>query len=233
MRLELINNIINNLKDNDFIQNFIEEITKHLKQNDASIDFKIDKIEFNNLLSKDLTLYGNKITAKYRDIMIQERGKILNNYAYKTREKGELLYIYNKENSSYDIANITQNSKTITKTMDEVPKESRLGCVLRKNGDKIELDKKATTEIAEEINSMIKEKIEEQKKYLASKRIDGHIYKVGEKYSGRIWLYDLETKVDGVLEGIEEIEISQDLYNNVKEGDLLIFENDTYRKKMN
>ena len=78
---------------------------------------------------------------------------------------------------------------------------------------------------------MIKEKIEEQHKYLDSKRVEGHTFEVGEKYSGRIWLYDLDNVQGGGIEGIEEIEFSKDLYQNAKEGDLFIYQNGKYEKK--
>ena len=76
----------------------------------------------------------------------------------------------------------------------------------------------------------IKEKIKEQNQYLENKRIDGHVYEVGEKYSGRIWLYDLNNISGGGIEGVEEIKIPKDLYETAKEGDLFIYENGEYKK---
>ena len=59
-------------------------------------------------------------------------------------------------------------------------------------------------------------------------RIEGHKYEAGEKYSGRIWLYDLDNAQDGGMEGIEEIEFPKDLYQDAKEGDLFIYTDGGY-----
>lgn len=85
--------------------------------------------------------------------------------------------------------------------------------------------------MGEEINTMIKEKIEEQNQYLDSRRIEGHTYEVGEKYAGRIWLYDLDNITGGGTEGLEEIEFPKDLYEVAQEGNLFVYENDEYHKK--
>lgn len=107
----------------------------------------------------------------------------------------------------------------------------RFGSVLRKQGMEFVLDKDGTKSVGKEINTMIKEKIEEQHEFLNSKRVEGHIYEVGEKYSGRIWLYDLDNVVGGGIEAIEEIEFPKDLYQDAKEGDLFIYQNGKYEKK--
>ena len=71
---------------------------------------------------------------------------------------------------------------------------------------------------------MIKQKISEQNEYLEKNRIEGHTYEVGEKYDGRVWLYDLDNSAIG-MEGIEEISIPTNIYENLLEGDKLKFEN--------
>ena len=77
---------------------------------------------------------------------------------------------------------------------------------------------------------MIKKKIKEQDQYLDRKRIDGHIYEADEKYSGRIWLYDLNNKVGGGIEEIEEIEFPKNLYETAEKGDKFIYLNGEYQK---
>ena len=79
---------------------------------------------------------------------------------------------------------------------------------------------------------MIQEKIEEQDKYLDSKRAEGHVYEVGEKYDGRIWLYDMSNVDGGGIEGFEEIEFPKDLYEAVKEGDFVVYKNGVYEMKI-
>lgn len=224
MNLDLINNLFNNLKENKFVQDFIKELSNYLETS-------LTNNEWNDLFSDDLTLYNNKITTKFRNEMLAERAIILQKYAENTKEAGEMYYIYNKNESNYyNLCNceINKSHEVITETTEKLPEGTNLGSVLRKIDDKFILDIDATKIINEKINNMIKEKIEEQNNYLSSKRIDGHIYEVGEKYSDTILLYDLNSTVDGGSEGFEEIEFPKTLLVSLTEGDKVRYENGEY-----
>ena len=235
MNLDLVNGIFNNLKENKFVQNFMKELSNYLEYNNANTSKVLDiDDKWNDLTLDDLTLYGKKIITKFRDEILLQRTNILQNYAENTKEKGEMFYIYDKsenQRNSYNLSycNMNKSHEILTKSIEELPSCCTLGSVLRKNGENFIIDIEATKEVGREINSMIKEKIEEQKEYLESKRIDGHIYEVGEKYLGRIWLYDLNNVSSGGIEGVEEIEFPKDLYEIAKEGDLFVFENGEYK----
>lgn len=218
------------------MQNFIEELSNYL-ENNITNNSKIltNHCNWNNLLSDDLTLYDKKIITRFRDEMLKERNSILQNYADNTKEKGEMYYIYNtneNKKNSYNLCNCRaeKSHEVITKQIEELPEDANLGSVLRKQNDKFVVDTEATKIIEKEINMMIQEKIEEQNQYLDSRRIDGHIYEVGEKYSGRIWLYDLNNSVGEGIEGIEEIEFPIDLYENAKEGDRFVYKDGEYQR---
>lgn len=218
------------------MQNFIEELSNYL-ENNISNNSKILTNDYNsnNLLSDDLTLYDKKIITRFRDEMLKARNSILQNYADNTKEKGEMYYIYNtneNKKNSYNLCSCRaeKSHEVITKQIEELPEDANLGSVLRKQNDKFVVDTEATKIIEKEINMMIQEKIEEQNQYLDSRRIDGHIYEVGEKYSGRIWLYDLNNSVGEGIEGIEEIEFPIDLYENAKEGDRFVYKDGEYQR---
>ena len=238
MNLDLVNDLFNNLKENKFVQNFMKELSNYL-ENNITNNSKIGDTDYkwNDLFSDDLTLYNNKITVKYRDEMLTERSNILQNYVENTKEEGEMLYIYNistNERNSYDLCRFKpgKNQEVITKPIEKLPEGTELGSILRKQEEKFILDQEATKIVGEEVNTMIREKIEEQNQYLDSTRIEGHTYEAGEKYSGRIWLYDLDNAAEGGIEGIEEIEFPKDLYATAKEGDLFVYENGEYHKKI-
>lgn len=244
MSLNLVNELFNNLKENKFVQNFIQELSNYLENslghtsNTNTINSTYNNnFEWNNLSSDDLTLYNYKIITKFRDKMLLNRRKILENYAKNTNDKGEMFYIYNintKDKNSYNLSNCSpsKSHEIITKKLEELPSGSNLGSILRKQGDNFVLDTEATKIVGKEINSMIKQQIEEQKKYFDSVRIDGHTYEVGEKSSGRIWLYDLDSSIGRGSEEIEEIDFPKDLYETAKQGDLFIYQNGKYHKKM-
>lgn len=222
MNFDLKNNLFNNSKENNFVENFIKELSSFLKGDS----------KFNNLLSEDLTLYDNKIISKFKNRMLIERRNILQNYAEKTKEKGEMFYIYNVSTSVENLYNLSnpKTNQVITKSIDELPSGSSLGSILRKNENEFKLDNEGTKFVGQEINSMIKEKIKEQNEYLETSRIEGHRYQVDEKYSGRIWLYDLDSNINGEMEGIEEIDFPKDLYEIAKKGDIFVYSNGIYNK---
>ncbi len=240
MSLDLVNELFNNLKENKFVQNFIQELSNYLKnhlENTNNVNIPKNDFEWNNLLSNDLTLYHSKITTKFRDKMLLDRRNILEKYALSTKDKGEMFYLYGNtvdNRNSYLLTNCNpeKSHEVITKKVEELPQESTFGSVLRMQEGHFVLDTEATQIVGKEINSMIKQQIEEQNKYLNSVRIDGHTYEVGEKSSGRVWLYDLDNNIAGKTQGFEEINFPKNLYENAKEGDLFIYQNGKYNKKM-
>ncbi len=236
MNLDLVNDLFNNLKENKFVQNFIKELSNYLERN-LITNHKISKENntWNNLLADNLEIGSKKIISKYKNEMLLERTNILQNYALETIDKGEMYYVYNiatdrKNEYNLCICNSNKSHEVITKKIEDLPKGTTLGSVLRKQGENFILEKEDTLAIENQINSMINEKIKEQDQYLNSKRIDGHIYEVDEKYLGRIWLYDLNNKATGGLEGIEEIEFPKDLYDSAKKGDKFVYQNGEYQK---
>lgn len=222
MNLDFINNLFNNLKENKVAIDFMNELSDYLENNG-----------WNNLLADDLTINDTKIISKYKDNMLKERANILQDYAENTKEAGEMYYIYNvseNEKNSYNISKTDKNHKILTLSIDELPKGTQLGSVLRKQGDKFILDANATRIVGKRINEMIEEQIKKQNQFLKDKRIDGHMYEVEEKDNGRIWLYDLNNIEGGGIEEFEEIEFPKDLYQMSKKGDKFLYKDGEYQK---
>ncbi len=214
MNLDIVNDLFNNLKENKFVQNFMKELSNYLEKNSTN---------------------NNNLISKYKDEMLIERANILQNYALETKDKGEMYYIYDintNEKNTYNlcVCKPSKSNEVITKKIEDLPEGASLGSVLRKQGEDFILEKEDTKVIENQINNMIEEKMREQNQYLDSKRIEGHIYEADEKYSGRIWLYDLNNKEGGGIEGIEEIEFPQNLYETAKKGDKFIYQNGEYQK---
>lgn len=222
MNLDFVNNLFNNLKENKLAIDFMNELSDYLENNG-----------WNNLLADDLTINDTKIISKYKDNMLKERANILQDYAENTKEAGEMYYIYNvseNEKNSYNISKTDKSHKILTLSIDELPKGTQLGSVLRKQGDKFILDANATRIVGKRINEMIEEQIKKQNQFLKDKRIDGHMYEVEEKDNGRIWLYDLNNIEGGGIEEFEEIEFLKDLYQMSKKGDKFLYKDGEYQK---
>ena len=69
MNLDLVNNIFKEVKNNKFVQNFINELQNYLESN-------ISKNSYIDIEKEDISLVkpthnGNKIIAKYRDKMYE------------------------------------------------------------------------------------------------------------------------------------------------------------------
>ena len=162
--------------------------------------------------------------------MLVERNNILQNYAKNINDADDIFYIYsiNSNNkNSYNLYNCRTN-EIVTKSIDNLPNGSKLGSILSYKSGSFILDNGTTEMLGNEIVSMIKDKIIEQNDFLANNRIEGHIYEVGEKSSGRVWLYDLNS-VNGGSDGIEEVEFPAELYDRVDENDRVVFRDGEYK----
>ena len=231
MNLDLVNNIFKEVKNNKFVQNFINELQSYL-ENSMSNYINIEKEDIPLI---NPTHNGSKIIAKYRDKMLIERSNILNNYAKQTLDKGKMYYIYDKNSKMSDGYNLCiceeENSHTvIEKSKDELPTGAKIGSVLREQGEGYFIDKEATEEISQDIYNMKSEVLKEQNQFLESKRIEGHIYEMGENDGDRAWLYDVTNGNSNGIEGVEEIDFPIELLNDGKEGDLFIYKNGEYQK---
>lgn len=233
MNLDLVNNIVNDVKNNQFVQNFIKELQNYLENNLSKNNYI--NAEKEEILLANPIYNGNKITTKYRDKMYIERFHILNNYAKQTVEKGQMYYIYDKNSKILDGYNICiceegRSHDIITVDKNELPNGAKIGSVLRKIGNKFDLDEEATNEIEQEIYSMKNQFLKEQTDFLESKRIEGHIYEMSENCGDRAWLYDITNKNHQGIEVVEEIDFPTELLNSGKEGDLYIFKDGEYQK---
>lgn len=233
MKLDLVNNIVNDMKNNKMVQSFIKELQNYLESNiSKNGNINIGK---EDILLDNPTYNGNKITTKYRDKMYINRANILNNYAKQTLDKGKMYYIYDKNSKMAEGYNLCiceeGNSHTIIeKSKDELPRGAKIGSVLRITENKFVLDEESTKAISKEINKMKEEILDEQTNFLESKRIEGHIYEMSEKSDDRAWLYDITNGNNNVQEEVEEIEFPKELLKDGKEGDLFIYQNGEYQR---
>ena len=217
MNLDIINNIVNDVKNNKFIEEFIKELQNHIDTKKEDIVLSDSEIKLNTI---------------YRDKLLIERSNILNSYAEQTLDKGEMYYIYDKNSKMVNGYNLCackegMSHMVIEASKEELPSESNIGSVLRKNGNAYILDQEATITINNEIKNIENKIIEEQKEYLESKRIEGHIYEMTENNGESVWLFDI---TNNSSEGIEEMGFPKNLLKNSEEGDLFIYRNGEYEK---
>lgn len=231
MNLDLFNNIVNDAKKTLFLNSFLDDLQNYLKGKE---------FEHTRSSKEDIQLFNptnnqNKIITQYRDKMLLERKNILNNYAKETIDKGDMYYIYGKNSKMENGYNLClckeeYSHLVIEENINNLPSNSQIGTVLRKNGNSYEVDKEATFNIQKSLDILKETLLEEQTQFLESQRIEDHIYEVSEVENDRIWLYDI-TNDNG--DCIEEIDFPIELLNNAEEGNLFIYQNGEYQKYEN
>ena len=225
MDLDLINGLFSDVKNSEFVKEFICQLQNYLENMVSKSVEEGDNILLNFMPD------GNKIITKFRDKMLIERSNILNNYAKQTIENGEMYYIYDKNSNVPDCYNICACDEEKSHIVFEVNKEELpegidIGSVLRKIDDNYVLDEEATDKIKEEIANLKEEILKQQNEYLENSRIEGHTYEIAEINKDRVWLFDL---TNGNNEALEEIDFPLELLGKIKENDLVIYENGNYK----
>lgn len=222
MNLDLENNLIKNNKSESQINSLMSNLKEYIEKNLLQLDKKLHQNNFDE----------NKLITKYRDKMNLEKINLINSYADKTKEKGQMYYIYGKNSEQINTFNLSicneENSHTvIEENISNLPKNVEVGSVLRKEEEKYILDNTATQELTAEISELQEKIMQEQQDFLQSKRIENHTYEVSEKSEDRIWLFDITSNE---TEALEEINIQPELLKDFKEGDILIYKDGKYEK---
>lgn len=221
---DFLNNIKENLtnkgENSDFsnsIDNFIEELTEKLAENNNNQVDIVSKITSEN-----------NMTLRSENGIIKARNNALKEYA---ESKGETIYfILNKipGTDDYRVMKIEENTtKTTNVNKNELPEGAELNQVLRIQDGQYQIDMEGTKIIQNEIYQKAEEIIEEQNNEIEEYKKEGHIYIVTEDTNNRIFLWDTTEKPD---KEIEEINFPEDLLNIAKEGAKFIYENGTYKE---
>ena len=137
LNLDIFENLIDKVKENEFIQNFTKELEKNIENSMQK-----------SMLEKFVS--DNKIISEYKDKMLINRNMILQEL-----NNNEMYYIYDKKGSDY-LATICEKGKSheiIRIPERDVKSNVKIDSVLRKTNDKFELD--------EETTRLIKNKMEE------------------------------------------------------------------------
>ena len=224
MNLDIFNNLINKAKENNIVENFLNELNNYLENNLSKSD--------DNELSLLQKIYNTgKVTVEYRDKMLLERENILENYAKETKSKGTMYYLYNKdtEDNKYHISICEEgNSRVVIEAeKNELPKGAGVDSVLRKVNGKYVLDVEATRIVNEQISEMVDNLLNEQTRSLKEWRKEGHLYTVTENTGDRVWLLDSTyDSQNGIC--VDDVEFPKELLDVAKEGTVFRYINGEY-----
>lgn len=228
--LNLENSVFNNLKENEFVRNFINELSDYLKNN---FDHKEDDVP----IIEDILSNNNLTTVNKRSIIWNEEDVILkyaekmknDNPMYFVKDSKKAYWLNNKEhykNDVYAILKVQNNEiQELEISKKDMPKDVGVNDVfIIENGHYV-VDIIATKELREEIIKMANEIINKQNMKLDEHRKEGHLYMVTEEVGNNRFLRDVTnySKIE-----FEEIDIPKELLEKATEGMILKYTNGKY-----
>ena len=221
MNLDLVNGIFNNLKENKFVQNFINELSNY-KENPI----------IENLIAKNNLTTGNENSIRWKEndvILKYAENKFPNNSMYFVKDNKKTYWANNKkhyDNEVYSVLKAENNKiEEIEISKKDMPKDIGVNDVFKiENGNYI-IDNIATQELQEEIMNMAQEIIDKQNISLTEHRKEGHLYMVTEEIGNNRFLWDL---TDAPEFEFEEVKVPKDLLEKATQGIVLKYTNGRY-----
>lgn len=226
MNLDVVNDVFNNLKEKNFVQNFIKDLSKYLESKLNYENQEIPIIE--DILSKNNLTTGNKnsIRGSLNNIILSYAK---NDVIYFIKDNKKTYWSNNKKCYNNDIYVIlkaeNENIEELEVNKKDMPKDVKVNDVLRFENNNYVIDNISTKELKEEIINNAKEILEKQNINLENYRKDGHLYLVTEELENNRFLKDLTDKSKTEF---EETSISKDLLSKAVEGTVLKFINGKY-----
>lgn len=219
----------NGLKENDFVQNFINELSKYLEnlgKERTEMPIIEDILSNNNLTTGN----ENSIRWKFDDVILEYAEQNFSNETMYFVQDSKKIYWSNNEkhynNNVYSVLKVEKNQiEEIEISKKDMPKEIGLNNVYTIKEEKFVIDNFATKELKKEIKNMAEEIINKQNVKLNSYRKEGHLYMVSEEIGDNRFLWDL---TDAPKFEFEEVNIPKDLLERATEGSVLKYANGTY-----
>ena len=215
MDLEILGNLINNVKESDFVQNFIKELSKFLENNNSNMINENNKYskywDYQNFMEDNVAasigISRWSADIKYRD----ELSDAIDESILKLSESEGTLYRKQfmangpTDNPTYSIDKYENGEiEHLILSSDKVPKGfENVDIIFQYKEDgstKVRTDlKEKAVKLASESTEFLKE---EENERTADYKKEGHIYKAIED-DGYIFLKDLTEQRDYVLEDID------------------------------
>lgn len=222
MDLNIFKNLTNGIKNNENVQEFLNELQNTMENSSK-----------NNLGILEKIQSDNKVSIGTKNLMEAKMDEILKEYAKETINNGDLYFIVekSKKDGTYVTYKYESEIDSVIKILEEeLPENAGVNSALRIEGEKYILDEAATIEVENRIISMANELLDEQNKVLEEYRKEGHLYRVSENINNCIFLWDItdEPKIE-----VEEVDFPEELISKATEGAIFEYINGTYKLKEN
>lgn len=231
MNLDKINEIFNNIKENDIVENFIKQLSNYLEEN----------VKLNNLEQPIIEeiLKANKLTTGNENQIIWNLDEVVEKYAkenynneaiYFIKDNKKIYWQNNKKNydDSFFTALKVENGEVeeLEIKKSDTLKNITVNDVVKIYDGEFIVDSIATKELKDEIKKMADDIIEKQNEELNKYRKENHLYIVCEEIGKNRFLKDITEKSDFEF---EEVNIDENLLDKVTEGTIIKFEDGKYK----
>ena len=231
MNLDKINEVFNNIKENDIVENFIKQLSNYLEEN----------VKLNNLEQPIIEeiLKTNKLTTGNENQIIWNLDEVVEKYAkenynneaiYFIKDNKKIYWQNNKKNydDSFFTALKVENGEVeeLEIKKSDTLKNITVNDVVKIYDGEFIVDSIATKELKDEIKKMADDIIEKQNEELNKYRKENHLYIVCEEIGKNRFLKDITEKSDFEF---EEVNIDENLLDKVTEGTIIKFEDGKYK----
>lgn len=230
MSLDIVNNILNGLKESDFMNNFLNELSNYLKNNINHNNGQVPLL--NHILSdnKLTTANENCLRDKFDETLIQfAKDNFKNDTMYFVQDNKKSYWSNNSkqyDNDIYTVLKIHEDEiEEIDINKNDIDVEISVNDIFSIKNNKYIVENSLTQDFKDTINDVTAEIINNQNKELSNYRKDGHLYMVSEEVKNNRFLIDL---TDNSGFEFEEVDIPEELLSKATEGMVLKYSNGTY-----
>ena len=226
MNLDLVNDILKELKENDFVQDFINDLTSYLENKNEEKPILEEILSKNNIT----TANENSIRWKMDDVILDyAKENFKDETMYFVNDNKKIVWKNNKKDYNNDILSIwkVENNKIEEIGLEKSKLKEKLSIndVFKIENDEAIIDKIATKELKDKILEMANEIIEKQNNNLSNYKKEGHLYVVKEEIGNNRFLKDITEDKNTEF---EEIDIPKEILDKAVEGSVLKYTNGKY-----
>ena len=226
MNLDLVNDILKELKENDFVQDFINDLTSYLENKNEEKPILEEILSKNNIT----TANENSIRWKMDDVILDyAKENFKDETMYFVNDNKKIVWKNNKKDYNNDILSIwkVENNKIEEIGLEKSKLKEKLSIndVFKIENDEAIIDKIATKELKDKILEMANEIIEKQNNNLSNYKKEGHLYVVKEEIGNNRFLKDITEDKNTEF---EEVDIPKEILDKAVEGSVLKYTNVKY-----
>lgn len=226
MNLDLVNDILKELKENDFVQDFINDLTSYLENKNEEKPILEEILSKNNIT----TANENSIRWKMDDVILDyAKENFKDETMYFVNNNKKIVWKNNKKDYNNDILSIwkVENNKIEEIGLEKSKLKEKLSIndVFKIENDEAIIDKIATKELKDKILEMANEIIEKQNNNLSNYKKEGHLYVVKEEIGNNRFLKDITEDKNTEF---EEVDIPKEILDKAVEGSVLKYTNGKY-----